>query len=1023
VPIRARAVVFGEVLFDVFPDGTRVLGGAPFNVAWHMRGLGADPALITAVGDDEPGREVLDRMEGWDLDRTGVQIADRYRTGDAVVSTRDGAPSFEIAPGQAWDAIADGPARRAMPETARLIYHGTLALRTDRTWQTLKGLTRKAVPTFVDLNLRDPWVTDDRVHWCLSTARWVKLNDDELARITSAPAGTDDECIAAARRLGAEYTIHQVIVTRGARGAIAVSDAGDVARVEAPPVDRLVDTVGAGDAFSSIVCVGILRDWDVGLTLERAAAFAADVCGIQGGTTTDSSLYERHRRAWAAAAEGGVQSGRQDGLYVMSLSIHGLVRSAQIELGRDADTGGQVSYVVDQARAVSAHSSIARVDLVTRTIEDKRVDASYARAIEPMADTAQIVRLPFGPKRYLRKESLWPHLDELVDELTRYIHRSGAVPDVIHGHYADAGYVGARLASLLGVPFVFTGHSLGRVKRDRLLAAGKDADTIEERYLFRTRIEAEERALETASVVIASTHQEIEDQYQKYDQYTPDMMRVIPPGVDLERFSPADAAWPDPPVARELARFLAAPDKPIILALARADERKNFEGLLEAYAGSAALRARANLVLVTGARDDISEMPAGARAVLTRILLLVDRHDLYGLVAYPKAPSSEDVPDLFRLTARRRGVFVNPAFTEPFGLTLIEAAASGVPVVATDDGGPRDIIAACNNGLLVAATRPEAIAAGLERALSSDDEWDRWSANGVAAAHEHFSWSSHANRYVAELQRVIAVSEGARAAPRPSRLPVVDRLLMVDLDGTLTGDDEGLRALLERLAHAGDPVGFGIATGRTLHQARAEIEARGIPVPDVLITGTGTQLHYGERLTIDHSWERHVHHQWDRDAVAEAMAGLTSLALAKPAQQTPLRLRYTRAGGDQLSFGQIRRHLRKRGLRADVIVDERSGVDVLPSRASVGQAVRFLCFKWGLPADRLLTAGDSGNDADMIAGQTLGVVVGNHAPELERLRGQRRVYFARGHHAWGVLEGIDKYDFFGAIHPDLEDDA
>ena len=1015
-------MVFGEVLFDVFPDGTRVLGGAPFNVAWHMRGLGADPALITAVGDDEPGREVLERMEGWDLDRTGVQLDDRHRTGDAIVSSRDGRTTFDIALGQAWDAIADGPARRAMPETTRLIYHGTLALRTDRTFQTLKSLTRKTIPTFVDLNLRDPWVRNERIHWCLSTARWVKLNEDELGRIAGAPAGTEDECIAAARRLAADYTIHQVIVTRGQAGAMAVSDAGDVIRVEAPPVPRMVDTVGAGDAFSSVVCLGILRGWSVTLTLRRAAAFAADVCGIQGGTTTDSSLYERHLRAWAAANDGGESAAQDGGIYVLSLSLHGLVRGSQIELGRDADTGGQVAYVVDQARAVAADPAVARVDLVTRKIEDKRVDATYARPFEPIGDNAQIVRLAFGPNRYLRKETLWPYLDELVDELTRYIHQSGAVPDVVHGHYADAGYVGARLANLLGVPFVFTGHSLGRVKRARLLAAGKDAAVIDERYVFKTRIEAEERALETAALVFASTHQETEEQYQLYDHYSPGMMRVIPPGVDLERFSPAGSDSGDPPIAAELARFLTDPARPMILALARADERKNFEGLLEAYAGSDALRERANLVLVTGPRDDIAEMSAGPRSVLTRILLLIDRHDLYGHVAYPKAPGPDDVPDLYRLAARTRGVFVNPAFTEPFGLTLIEAAASGLPIVATDDGGPRDIVAACRNGLLVDATKPEAIAAGLERALASPDEWDRWSQNGIDAAHEHFSWPSHARRYVTALQRVLAGGQGASAPPRPSRLPVVDRLLVVDLDDTLTGDEAGLRALLERLKAAGDKVGFGIATGRTLDGALAEIEAQRVPLPDVLITGTGTELHYGERLTIDHSWERHVYHRWDRDAVLEALAALPSLELADARYQTTLRLRYERRDPEALSLGQVRRHLRKRGLHADAIGDKGTRIDVIPSRASPGQAIRFLCFKWGLPADRLLTAGDSGNDADMIVGQTLGVVVGNHTSELERLRGQRRVYFAKGRHAWGVLEGIDRYDFFGAIRLNLEDD-
>ncbi len=104
------------------------------------------------------------------------------------------------------------------------------------------------------------------------------------------------------------------------------------------------------------------------------------------------------------------------------------------------------------------------------------------------------------------------------------------------------------------------------------------------------------------------------------------------------------------------------------------------------------MRQLANLVLIAGNRDDIGDMDSGAREVLQEVLYAIDRHDLYGHVAYPKHHKSTDVPILYRLAALSRGVFINPALTEPFGLTLIEASACGLPVVATEDGGPRDII-------------------------------------------------------------------------------------------------------------------------------------------------------------------------------------------------------------------------------------------------------------------------------------------------------------------------------------------
>mgnify|MGYP001339365011 CR=1 FL=1 len=139
-------------------------------------------------------------------------------------------------------------------------------------------------------------------------------------------------------------------------------------------------------------------------------------------------------------------------LYIAMLSLHGLVRGERIELGRDADTGGQVQYVVDLARALSAHPDVGRVDLFTRQVFDRKVDPEYAQPVERLAERAWLVRVPFGPGRYLRKEALWPYLDELVAGVLAHVRRIDHFPDLIHGHYADAGLAATRLAGLLGVP-------------------------------------------------------------------------------------------------------------------------------------------------------------------------------------------------------------------------------------------------------------------------------------------------------------------------------------------------------------------------------------------------------------------------------------------------------------------------------------------------------------------------------------------------------------------------------------------
>ncbi len=166
-------------------------------------------------------------------------------------------------------------------------------------------------------------------------------------------------------------------------------------------------------------------------------------------------------------------------LTISLFSIHGLIRGENLELGRDADTGGQILYVAELAHALARQSGVAQVDLFTRQIMDPAVSDDYARSVEQIGDKVRIVRIPAGPQEYLPKEHLWDHLDAYADNAVEYFRQKNRVPDIIHAHYADAGYVGSRLANLLGVPLFFTGHSLGRVKRHRLLASGLSAAEIE----------------------------------------------------------------------------------------------------------------------------------------------------------------------------------------------------------------------------------------------------------------------------------------------------------------------------------------------------------------------------------------------------------------------------------------------------------------------------------------------------------------------------------------------------------------
>ena len=711
-------------------------------------------------------------------------------------------------------------------------------------------------------------------------------------------------------------------------------------------------------------------------------------------------------------------------LYIVLISVHGLVRGHNLELGRDADTGGQIKYVVELARALAAHPDVERVDLFTRQIFDAKVDPDYAEPIEELSAGAHIVRIPCGPRRYLRKEVLWPHLDSFVDNTLLHLRRVGRAPDIIHGHYADGGYIGARLAQLLGIPLVHTGHSLGRVKRQRLLDQGVREATIESRYNIGQRIEAEEIALGNAALVVASTSQEVEEQYSQYENYHPKRMVVIPPGVDLQRFHPPKRGERLPPIAGPVFRFLRHPKKPMILALSRPDERKNVGTLVRAFGENADLREAANLTVVVGNRDDIRAMDKAQAAVLSDLLYLVDRYDLYGEISLPKHHDPNDVPDLYRLAARTRGVFVNPALTEPFGLTLIEAAASGLPIVATEDGGPRDIIGNCRNGVLIDPLNADAMGEALLDALNNRKRWQRWRRNGLRGVREHYTWEGHVNKYVKLLQRLVTGKTRAQTAARgKSRLPSVDRILVCDVDNTLIGDEDSLHNLFAVLKDAPHHVGFAVATGRRLESTLKALRQWGIPVPDLLITAVGTEIYYGNGLVEDSGWQRHIDYRWKPDALREAMRDIPGIRLQARTEQRRFKISYNVTPEKMPPVRDIQRHLRRLDLHAKLIYSHQAFLDLLPVRASKGLAIRYLAMKWGVPPEAWLVAGDSGNDEEMLRGNTLGVVVSNHSPELERLRGRPRVYFAAAGYASGILEGIEYYDFLGSINVPVEEEA
>ncbi|MFD2236898.1 HAD-IIB family hydrolase [Aureimonas populi] len=672
-------------------------------------------------------------------------------------------------------------------------------------------------------------------------------------------------------------------------------------------------------------------------------------------------------------------------MFVLHIALQGCLKAGDIEYGLTADTGGHIRYLLDLARACEASEPGARIVLATRLFYG--LSPSYAAARERVSERVEIVRLPTASPHYLPKEEMHAEVESFAEALIAHIEAEGR-PDILHAHYADAAAVAAIVQARLGIPFLFTAHSLGRVKEKALGAGGGGAD-------LAPRIAAEETGLAGAALVIASSRDEAEVQYAGYRAYDPGRIRILPPGSDLDAFRGARST---PAVEAEIGRFLREPEKPALLAIARPVRKKNLAALVTAFGQNAALRKKANLVLVAGTRGEIAELDGDMAQTMDEILHLIDRYDLYGQVAYPKSHRPQDVPAYYAYARERGGLFVNPALNEPFGLTLLEASAAGLPLIATDSGGPNDIVETCGNGILVDPRDPAAIAAAALRILSDKDLWRAFARGGERAAGI-YDWRRHAQRYH-DLARDILAPRAPPAAPR--------QLLICDIDNTLVGCEARIRAF-GSWRKAQDGLAFGVATGRSFHSAMAILEEQEAPRPQVMITSVGSEIYHldanGVTYTADAAWRTVVSRGWDRAGALAALRGLPGIAPQAPLEQRSHKLSYFSDGRGE-TVALVKARLEKAGLRASVIHSHGRYLDILPIRASKGTAVDFVRRRCRLPEEAVFVAGDSGNDIEMLRTIPQAIIVANYSDDLASLPSLRHSYLARETHALGIIEGV-----------------
>ncbi len=286
----SKIYVFGEVLFDHFPDGKRVLGGAPFNLAWHLQAFLQEPCLISRIGKDAEGRSIRAAMSDWGMTTDFLQCDDSRPTGRVDIHIKDGEPSYDIVPSCAYDFIESGTIEAGTMDLrdCDLLYHGSLALRNAVSAKALSDLKKHFKGTlFMDVNLRPPWWEKKQVLSWMRAAHWVKLNEAELHMLCPG----DGTLLARAQACRRSCDLVGLLVTRGAQGALAVT--ADLPPIQVTPSSQgtLVDTVGAGDAFSAVVILGLVRGWPLEKTMQRAQSFAAAMVCRRGATVSNKAFY------------------------------------------------------------------------------------------------------------------------------------------------------------------------------------------------------------------------------------------------------------------------------------------------------------------------------------------------------------------------------------------------------------------------------------------------------------------------------------------------------------------------------------------------------------------------------------------------------------------------------------------------------------------------------------------------------------------------------------------------------------
>ena len=434
------------------------------------------------------------------------------------------------------------------------------------------------------------------------------------------------------------------------------------------------------------------------------------------------------------------------------------------------DFGGQLVYVKEVSLALAELG--INVDIITRQIKDDDWP-EFAEPIEkyPESDKVRIIRIPFGGDEFLKKEALWPYIDDYVEGIIDFYEDEGSMPDFVTTHYGDGGLSGVLLKEKEGIPFTFTGHSLGAQKMDKLDVNKVNFTEYNTKFNFHRRIIAERLAMSHADGIIVSTSQERYEQYshnlyrQAVDTEDDDKFKVIPPGVNTDIFNGEYTEQMQDKLEGYIERDIDEDRQslPLIISSSRLDQKKNHLGLVKAFAENKELQKQANLAIalrgIENPFEDYSNADKEEKNILDQVMKIIYNNNCSNKVTMFSLNSQKQLAETYAYFASKNSVFALTSFYEPFGLAPVEAMASGLPAVVTENGGPVEIMNDGEFGILVDPEEPEDIARGLLEVLSDQEDWDYYHKKGKKRVMNQYTWEQTAKSYLEFMQNILSTEQ------------------------------------------------------------------------------------------------------------------------------------------------------------------------------------------------------------------------------------------------------------------------